>query len=846
MDREAATTTVCRRILAPLVLCVASLTSFTADAVTTLAKRYEVREIDFDHANASDWGGTNAGPYKEFDCRAELSAAPGAATATARVVPGTDGGNNTAKIPLFYDGIVGTGAAGRYRWKLRIAGNTGGTYRYKIACHCSLVATRDPAYCATRPSFHDTQHTHIVESAATPEMARHTWEGRGWLITDGARFFRYDRKDLPGNPENRTILNGIFATGASLGASQFNKGEKRAIGYEEADIDRLTAAAGQNDFNAIVLEVYRGWADDPAVVNKNAGGAEDPSANLETYLCKSPETCGSNLSDCGCRDKLHPFEDQGRDKSRIVPAYWQSLDVRLEKIALATAPERRSLTAALKLGQNTCLGGTQGFGTSSGLPHAAFKHFLLYLIGRYGAYNILWMGHQEADEMPCHTTAYIAAYLDWIHRNDPYFRVASNHKASHTARGFDAYTNDDAWSTGPISPDFLAVQETDRFGRSGNVNEAGGDDATAWDHAQSAGWGTNIPGLRANPKPWVNAEYGFERRVGDDHRNQADQIDLDLLEDIWGGMLGGAAGMFYGNNWFKPGNRSTLDTERLDDPGFEQYHRNLYRFFQDTGADVRYWEWNAYKKVPIGATAYTLSCRRNHSCALSFFKAINQNIDMTGKGPDDPAFAFGSTVYLRWYDVRRACWEAAGTTAVTAGPGSNITRPGSAPGDDDRWLAVMRKDVPYGTLSPACSDRPEPLPTAPPAPPQEPPAPPLIVEARPLHRKLRCNRSACRVLIECVVIEGPGAPCRNRFAVLVRKSALRSPGEAPAKGTRRMRFAAGSAEIPAGMTMPVRLRRLERGRHTARTRLRDVLEIRTDRGDAVLGKTPVVLRLRRR
>ncbi len=690
-----------------LLFLVATLIAAPAGAVTTSSKRYEVAEIDFDHANATDWGGTNAGPYQELDCRAELTAAPSDAARATSIVPRTSGGNNTFQIPLFYDGIVTVGGTNKYRWKLRIAGNTAGKYRYKVVCDCSLIATGSP--CATKPSFHSAtiEHAHTINNATTSEMDDFTWEGRGWLTTDGARFFRYDRKDMAGNPDNGTILNGIFWTGATLGLSQQSKSEQRSIGYEESHIDTLARAAAQSNFNAIVLEVYRGWSDNPAIINKDAHGNQNATANLEGYLCKTPQTCGGGLTNCNCPDKLHPFENKGGDKTRIVPAYWQSMDVRLKRLVLATASGRKSVTAAIKLGQNTCIGGTQGFGSSSGLPHDNYKHFLLYLIGRYGAYNVLWMGHQETDELGCHSTGYISAYLDWMHRNDPYFRPTSHHKLPHTASAFKAYTNNDAWSTGPISPRFLGVQETDGFGASGNLDEAGPDDTAAWDHARSASWGTNLPGLTGNPKPWVNMEYGFERRAGDDHRNQADQVDLDLLEDIWGALLGRAAGMFYGSAWIKPGNRSNVDTGRLNDPGFKYYHPNLYQFFHDTDAKVRYWEWNAFKKVAVGATAYTLSCKQNDSCALNFLETNDQDIDMTGKGPDDPAFASGSTVHLRWYDVRRGCWKATGTTSFIAGPANHVTRPSDPSGGSDRWVAVMRKDTRYGTLSATCPDVPK-------------------------------------------------------------------------------------------------------------------------------------------
>lgn len=95
------------------------------------------------------------------------------------------------------------------------------------------------------------------------------------------------------------------------------------------------------------------------------------------------------------------------------------------------------------------------------------------------------------------------------------------------------------------------------------------------------------------------------------------------------------------------------------------------------------------------------------SCVLNFLETNDQDIDMSAKGPDDPAFAFGSTVRRRWYDVRRGCWKDSGTTSFIAGPANHVTRPGNPTGGSDRWVAVMRKDTPYGTLSATCSDVPE-------------------------------------------------------------------------------------------------------------------------------------------
>ena len=48
-----------------LLLLVATLIAAPAGALTTSSERYAVHEINFDHTNATDWGGTNAGPYQE-------------------------------------------------------------------------------------------------------------------------------------------------------------------------------------------------------------------------------------------------------------------------------------------------------------------------------------------------------------------------------------------------------------------------------------------------------------------------------------------------------------------------------------------------------------------------------------------------------------------------------------------------------------------------------------------------------------------------------------------------------------------------------------------------------------
>ncbi|MGQ0593853.1 MAG: Calx-beta domain-containing protein [Gammaproteobacteria bacterium] len=118
------------------------------------------------------------------------------------------------------------------------------------------------------------------------------------------------------------------------------------------------------------------------------------------------------------------------------------------------------------------------------------------------------------------------------------------------------------------------------------------------------------------------------------------------------------------------------------------------------------------------------------------------------------------------------------------------------------------------------------------------------------HPRLQCTRSSCRVLIRCIVIQSPGAPCSNRFDLFVRNSALGRRDGAPARAPGSTRFATGRAEIAAGTTADVKLRLTKRGRQFVRTgkktRIKGVLEIRNDTGTAIVKSKRVTLRLKRR
>jgi predicted outer membrane repeat protein len=139
----------------------------------------------------------------------------------------------------------------------------------------------------------------------------------------------------------------------------------------------------------------------------------------------------------------------------------------------------------------------------------------------------------------------------------------------------------------------------------------------------------------------------------------------------------------------------------------------------------------------------------------------------------------------------------------------------------------------------------------PPAPPPAPPPLSSLVEVTPVEQtpRLRCTRTSCRVLIECRVLQGPGTPCAIRVDVFVRASALRTLDEpAPDRASKRIRIAAGIAEIGPGEIRDLRLRLSKRGKRLfeAGKKHKGVMEIRDRDGTAVLKTNRVTLRLRAR
>ncbi|MCA1853782.1 MAG: S8 family serine peptidase, partial [Beggiatoa sp.] len=154
---------------------------------------------------------------------------------------------------------------------------------------------------------------------------------------------------------------------------------------------------------------------------------------------------------------------------------------------------------------------------------------------------------------------------------------------------------------------------------------------------------------------------------------------------------------------------------------------------------------------------------------------------------------------------------------------------------------------------------------APPPPPLQPPPPPpgptnappsiptlpptLPPNATPVSRnpRLGCIGSVCRVPIRCNAESGSGRSCHIAVKIFVPASALRLGDDPAAKAQRRLLFASGVANIPAGQIANVKLKLRKSGRLIARTstrrRLRGVMEIRSSTG--TVSSTGICIRLPR-
>ena len=116
-------------------------------------------------------------------------------------------------------------------------------------------------------------------------------------------------------------------------------------------------------------------------------------------------------------------------------------------------------------------------------------------------------------------------------------------------------------------------------------------------------------------------------------------------------------------------------------------------------------------------------------------------------------------------------------------------------------------------------------------------------EAEPAAARTDCKTVGCRIPITCNLSQN----CTNRINLLVRAGDVRLREATRAKAPRMVRIAFAVANIPPGVTQPVKLKLTKAGRdivkNNKKRRLKGVLEIRNTPGTA-FDTTPVTIRLR--
>ena len=100
-----------------------------------------------------------------------------------------------------------------------------------------------------------------------------------------------------------------------------------------------------------------------------------------------------------------------------------------------------------------------------------------------------------------------------------------------------------------------------------------------------------------------------------------------------------------------------------------------------------------------------------------------------------------------------------------------------------------------------------------PPPPAPPPPPPPNAAPSSQNLQLGCTGSVCRIPIKCDAVAATS--CNIAVKVFVSKSALRHSDEPVARAQKRLLFAAGATNIPAGQTANVKLK-LRKGGEAAR------------------------------
>jgi len=124
--------------------------------------------------------------------------------------------------------------------------------------------------------------------------------------------------------------------------------------------------------------------------------------------------------------------------------------------------------------------------------------------------------------------------------------------------------------------------------------------------------------------------------------------------------------------------------------------------------------------------------------------------------------------------------------------------------------------------------------------------PPLPVEVQPAASQVSCQGARCQLRVTCILPQGLPEQCRNQVSVFVRANTPRLKGDM-ARGPRRLKLAAGIANVPPSQTAAIRLKLTKQGRAVVRRnagrKINGTLEIRNVAGTAI-SATRIRIKLR--
>jgi hypothetical protein len=356
---------------------------------------------------------------------------------------------------------------------------------------------------------------------------------------------------------------------------------------------------------------------------------------------------------------------------KINPSYFQALDERVEYVV------SKGLVLSVAFGWGSeFFTSTHGFGGSGGV--AAAQRYARYVMARYAAYNVIWMTLGEYQEIRDSNMTKFASFIDYVRAIDPHNHLVTGHPIARAILPLDSTI------TGKL--DFVGGQETDKdaLDANGCNTETATDNFHLFDDARS---GRTAAGTG---KGYVNLEFGYERRISPtkDACQAHDQLPRDIVEDVWGLMLGGAAGVGYGNRhvW------KEADTSRLSDMG-AQYMTHLYNFWTDATAAPAFTTYTEFVKTGSKSTSWMRACKQtgpDFQCTAFLVGADSTGSwNTTATGPKVRA---GTVINYKWYNILTGEWRKnaatrSGYNSVAASPTTNFTAPSTA---DDTWVLFLK------------------------------------------------------------------------------------------------------------------------------------------------------------